>query len=96
MVKRSAHLNDKSEPLVEDHSLCQCEACRSGEEESGGRRWSGFFRFITSAFGFGAIYAAFPVCPFCGRQACPVGMASFASVGAFFALCLRGIRRFFG
>ena len=31
----------------------------------------------------------FAVCPFCGQQGCPVGIASAGSVGAFFALCIQ-------
>jgi hypothetical protein len=34
------------------------------------------------------LYAAFAVCPFCGRSGCPVGLASAGAVGAFFASCM--------
>jgi hypothetical protein len=44
-------------------------------------------------FGFTGLYAAFAVCPFCGRQGCPVGMVSAGTVGAFFALCFQDWKR---
>lgn len=47
------------------------------------------FRFFGWWFGFAGLYSAFSVCPFCGQQGCPVGLASAGSVGAFFALCLQ-------
>lgn len=31
----------------------------------------------------------FAVCPFCGQQGCPVGLASAATVGAFLTLCVQ-------
>ena len=46
-------------------------------------------------FGFTGLYAAFAVCPFCGRPGCPVGMASAGTVGAFFALCINDWQLFF-
>ncbi|HUW33439.1 MAG TPA: hypothetical protein VM223_17660 [Planctomycetota bacterium] len=46
-------------------------------------------RFVASWFGFAGLYSAFAACPFCGRQGCPVGLVSAASVGAFFALCIQ-------
>lgn len=53
------------------------------------------FRFIAYWFGFSGLYAAFAVCPFCGRQGCPVGMASTGTVGLFFAVCVQDWKRFF-
>ena len=53
------------------------------------------FRFFASWFGFTGLYAMFAVCPFCGQQSCPVGMASAGTVGAFFALCLQDWKRLF-
>lgn len=68
------------------------------EKEHGKRRISPFghlFRFIGWWFGFTGLYAMFAVCPFCGQQGCPVGMASAGTIGAFFALCVQDWRRFF-
>lgn len=53
------------------------------------------FRFIGWWFGFTGLYATFVVCPFCGQQGCPVGMASAGTIGAFFALCVQDWKRFF-
>ena len=53
------------------------------------------FRLIASWFGFTGLYAMFSVCPFCGQQGCPVGMASAGTVGAFFALCCQDWKRLF-
>jgi len=53
------------------------------------------FRLFASWLGFAGLYAAFSVCPFCGQQGCPVGMASAGTVGAFLALCLQDWKRFF-
>lgn len=53
------------------------------------------FRLFTSWFGFTGLYAAFSVCPFCGQQGCPVGIASAGTVGAFCALCLQDWKRLF-
>jgi len=54
-----------------------------------------FFRFLASWFGFTGLYAAFAVCPFCGQQGCPVGIASAGTIGAFFALCFQDWKRLF-
>jgi len=54
------------------------------------------FRFFGWWFGFTGLYAAFAVCPFCGQQGCPVGLASAGTVGAFFALCLQDWKLFLG
>ena len=54
-----------------------------------------FFRFLASWFGFTGLYAAFTVCPFCGQQGCPVGIASAGTVGAFLALCFQDWKRLF-
>jgi hypothetical protein len=51
------------------------------------------FRLFASWFGFTGLYAAFSVCPFCGQQGCPVGMASAGTVGAFLTLCLQDWKR---
>nr|WP_321404652.1 hypothetical protein [uncultured Desulfobacter sp.] len=53
------------------------------------------FRLFASWLGFTGLYAAFSVCPFCGQQGCPVGMASAGTVGAFLALCLQDWKRLF-
>jgi hypothetical protein len=53
------------------------------------------FRLLASWFGFTGLYAIFAVCPFCGQQGCPVGMASAGTVGAFFALCFQDWKRLF-
>ena len=53
------------------------------------------FRLIASWFGFTGLYAMLAVCPFCGQQGCPVGMASAGTLGAFFALCLQDWKRLF-
>jgi len=34
------------------------------------------FGLFASWFGFTGLYAMFAICPFCGQQGCPVGMAS--------------------
>lgn len=63
------------------------------EQIQGKRKMSPFghlFRFIGLWFGFTGIYSMFAVCPFCGQQGCPVGLASAGTVGAFFCpLCPR-------
>jgi hypothetical protein len=53
------------------------------------------FRFIGWWFGFTVLYAMFSVCPFCGQQGCPVGLASAGTVGAFLSLCLQDWKRLF-
>jgi hypothetical protein len=53
------------------------------------------FRFIGWWFGFTGLYATFAVCPFCGQQGCPVGIASAGTIGAFFALCIQDGKLFF-
>jgi hypothetical protein len=53
------------------------------------------FRFIGWWFGFTGLYAMFSVCPFCGQQGCPVGMASACTVGAFLSLCIQDWKRLF-
>ena len=40
-------------------------------------------------FGFTNLYALFSVCPFCGQQGCPAGMATTGILGALSALCIR-------
>ena len=53
------------------------------------------FRLLVSWFGFTGLYAMLAVCPFCGQQGCPVGIASASTVGAFFALCFQDWKRLF-
>ena len=53
------------------------------------------FRLLASWFGFTGLYAMFAVCPFCGQQGCPIGIASAGTVGAFFALCFQDWKRLF-
>lgn len=53
------------------------------------------FKFIGWWFGFAGLYTMFAVCPFCGRQGCPVGMASAGTIGAFLSLCIQDWKRFF-
>jgi hypothetical protein len=53
------------------------------------------FRFVAPWFGFSSLYAMGSVCPCCGQQGCPVGLASAGAVGAFFALCVQDWKRFF-
>ncbi|HJX31864.1 MAG TPA: hypothetical protein VJ624_08470 [Thermodesulfobacteriota bacterium] len=68
------------------------------EDEHGKRKISPFghlFRFIGWWFGFTGLYATFAVCPFCGQQGCPVGLASAGTVGAFLTLCFQDWKRFF-
>ncbi len=62
------------------------------EEKEEKRKMSPFghlFRFFGWWFGFTGLYSMFSVCPFCGQQGCPVGVASAGTAGAFFALCLQ-------
>lgn len=54
-----------------------------------------FFRMFASWFGFTGLYAMFAVCPFCGRQGCPVGLASAGTIGAFLSLCTQDWKRLF-
>ena len=71
---------------------------QSTDKEHRERRISPFgrlFRFIGWWFGFTGLYATFAVCPFCGQQGCPVGLASAGTVGAFLALCVQDWKRFF-
>lgn len=43
-------------------------------------------KLFSKWLGFTSLYAAFSVCPFCGQQACPVGIGSASIIGVFFAL----------
>ena len=73
-------------------------ASEASENQHGKFRLSPFsrlFRFIGWWFGFTGLYATFAVCPFCGQQGCPVGIASAGTIGAFFALCIQDWKRFF-
>jgi hypothetical protein len=70
----------------------------TNEETTGKVKLSPFghlFRFIGWWFGFTGLYAMFSVCPFCGRQGCPVGLASAGTVGALLSLCLQDWKRLF-
>ena len=65
---------------------------RIPEQKQGKRKLSPFghlFRFFSWWFGFTGLYFMYAVCPFCGQQGCPVGLASAGTVGAFFALCMQ-------
>lgn len=68
------------------------------EHRHGPARLSPFghlFRFVGWWFGFTGLYAMFSVCPFCGQQGCPVGMASAGTIGAFLSLCVQDWKRLF-
>jgi hypothetical protein len=73
-------------------------ASKITNEEHHERRMSPFgqlFRFIGWWFGFTGLYTTFAVCPFCGQQGCPVGLASAGTIGLFLALCVQDWKRFF-
>jgi hypothetical protein len=68
------------------------------QQKQGKRKMSPFghlFRFFGWWLGFTGLYSMFAVCPFCGQQGCPVGIASAGSVGAFFALCVQDWKHLF-
>lgn len=68
------------------------------DKKHGARSLSPFgrlFRFFGWWFGFTGLYAAFSVCPFCGQQGCPVGLATSGTIGGFFALCIQDWKRLF-
>ena len=70
----------------------------SVQQEQGNKKMSPFgylFRFIGWWFGFTGLYTMFAVCPFCGQQGCPVGLASAGTIGAFFSLCVQDWKRLF-
>jgi hypothetical protein len=46
-------------------------------------------RFLGWWLGLSMLYAMFAVCPFCGRQGCPVGMGGAGLIGGVFALLLQ-------
>jgi hypothetical protein len=78
---------DKNQPSSEEKEPQRCK-----------RKMSPFgylFRFFGWWLGFTGLYSMFAVCPFCGQQGCPVGLASAGTVGAFFALCVQDWRLFF-
>jgi hypothetical protein len=78
---------DKKRPSSEETQL-----------EHSKRKMSPFghlFRFFGWWFGFTGLYSMFAVCPFCGQQGCPVGLASAGTVGAFFALCVQDWKQLF-
>jgi hypothetical protein len=52
-----------------------------------GGRWTPIKRQVLWFLAFFGIYASSSVCPFCGTQGCPVGVAGAAVVGGVFA-CL--------
>jgi hypothetical protein len=65
---------------------------REPEQKQGKEKMSPFghlFRFFGWWFGLTGLYSMFAVCPFCGQQGCPVGLASAGTVGAFLALCIQ-------
>jgi hypothetical protein len=51
-------------------------------------------KFFFWWFGLSSLYAMFSVCPFCGRQGCPVGAGTAGLVGGFFTLLLQNWRNF--
>jgi hypothetical protein len=66
------------------------------DHRDGARKMSPFghlFRFLGWWFGFAGLYSMFAVCPFCGQQGCPVGIASAGTVGGFLALCVNDWKR---
>jgi hypothetical protein len=70
-----------------------------GSQEHEKRKISPFghlFRFIGWWFGFTGLYSMFAVCPFCGQQGCPVGIASAGTIGAFLTLCVQDWKRLLG
>lgn len=81
---------------MDDHG--HDEAADRPHEPHGNIRMSPFghlFRFIGWWFGLTGLYAMFAVCPFCGQQGCPVGMASAGTIGGFLSLCLQDWKRLF-
>ncbi len=78
-----------------EKKISQIEQIHGGHDKLKLSLFGHLFRFLASWFGITGLYAMFSVCPFCGQQGCPVGMASAGGVGAFFALCLQDWRRFF-
>ena len=53
------------------------------------------FRIIALWFGFTSLYSMFAVCPCCGRQSCPVGLASAGTFGVFLTLCFQDWKTLF-
>jgi hypothetical protein len=65
------------------------ELSKEGEKTHAKKKMSPFghlFRFVGWWFGFTGLYAVFSVCPICGQQGCPVGLASAGTIGALFSL----------
>lgn len=93
MIKEMNCKTNHSEDFKPDeHALLPMD---SGEKHRGISPFGHLFRLIASWFGFTGLYAMFSVCPFCGQQGCPVGMASAGTVGAFLALCVQDWKRLF-
>jgi hypothetical protein len=81
-----------------EHVSVKEEIAEKAEHEHTNRKMSFFghlFRFLGWWFGFSGLYSMFAVCPFCGQPACPVGLASAGSVGAFLSLCVLDWRLLF-
>ena len=74
------------------------ESFKGSEKQHAKRKMSPFghlFRFVGWWFGFTSLYAMFAVCPFCGQQGCPVGLASAGTIGAFLSLCVQDWKLFY-
>ncbi|MEO0184608.1 MAG: hypothetical protein ABIL20_02270 [candidate division WOR-3 bacterium] len=54
--------------------------------------WHKIFRLFGWWLGLSSLYAMFSVCPFCGRQGCPVGAGSAGVVGGILTLFLQNWR----
>jgi hypothetical protein len=51
-------------------------------------------KFLGWWYIFSSFYAMFSVCPFCGKQGCPVGAASAGLVGGFFTFLMQNLKNF--
>ncbi len=49
---------------------------------------AGVIRFLGWWLAFFGLYSSSSVCPFCGQQGCPVGMASAGLTGVIFAIII--------
>ncbi len=81
--------------LKKNHENEHKETCDKSSSSVKMSPFGHFFRFIGWWLGFAGLYAMFSICPFCGQQECPVGVASAGSVGAFLSLCLQDWKRLF-
>jgi len=52
-------------------------------------------RLLGWGLGVASLYAMFSVCPFCGRQGCPVGAGSAGLVGGVSALLMQNWKTLF-